>query len=222
MLGLILLALIGAYISLFIVAGLVNKSWKKRGIWWAVILFPLVIWGWDYPVVYYEFVQQCRNEGGLKVFKQPEKVNRLRLEGEVGEISAQYILREFSPRLLAVEVQSNHGNEFLEFSVEKSSQKEFMHLDGWIFRKVPLSNVDQNTYVLRAINDNSFNAPKPTRVIQLEKNGELYARWTSITYVWRKGIFGEPIGWDCFEPGSSEQKEYGMQAEYLLVSKLLK
>lgn len=212
------LVLICGYISLFVVVWLRNKSWKKRGMWWVIILSPLVIWGWDYPIVHHEFVEQCKKEGGLKIFKQPDKVNQLRLEGGLSKFEAEGLLRRFYPQLEVVEATDVHKPGYFDYRVSHAAAPG--KSSDWVFSQSSSTAATQNGYVLRAIYDNPFNAPKPKRIIQLERNGEVYARWTAITYVWREGIFGEPIGWDCYRHGSPEQMAYG-PLEYDVLVKLL-
>jgi hypothetical protein len=80
MIGLILWVIIIGYPALFVWAYKKNKTWQTRLVWCGLLSVPLVAHFWDYPVIYYRHQQACAADGGLRVFVQPERVDRVQLD----------------------------------------------------------------------------------------------------------------------------------------------
>ena len=104
-----------AYLLLFIIIILLcwvtfkeGATWKSRIVGWGLLLLPVALFMWDYPVVYYQHVRDCKADGGLKVLIKPEKVEQVQFNGEYyGESTAHSNLHKFYPYIKLVEAVGN-------------------------------------------------------------------------------------------------------------------
>lgn len=108
MILLILIAMVGVYIGLFVLNEYKSKSAQQRWAWRVILLFPVIYLTWDIPVGYVAFKSACAREGGLKVYKQPEPADTLRLANGFDELTAAGLLKRF-PSLKQVEAQRISG-----------------------------------------------------------------------------------------------------------------
>ena len=209
-------------IPLLLVAALYLGSmyWiaKKLTTWVArivvVLLFfsPAIYVVWTYQAIKHEHQAACAREGGLKVFIQPEKVDRVQLAMEsFNKRDATGLLREFSPRLSMVEAWDGNfngkGKRTGYFSYTLDPATTALPKKDWKFAEVPLSQPTEGMYVLSR-SDQSDVGPdggghRYKTIDSLKRDGKLYASWTMLQYFWSHNP-GLPIGWTCFAVGSTE------------------
>jgi hypothetical protein len=87
----------------FVLIGLFGKTWRNRLLLWALLPLPALMYCWDYWVIKHEHAQMCAAEGGLKVLIQPEKVDRVRIKGDVFPVSPAATLEQYHPQVKVVE-----------------------------------------------------------------------------------------------------------------------
>lgn len=224
MIALTLLILTGVYLGLFVLAGAKAETWSQRLMWWALLSMPVVFRYWDYPIVYYQHQRACQEEGGLRVHIQPEKSDRLRLDGDsFYEGSAKSILWKFWPRLTVVEATEDYHSQertgYFTYTVDPTSTGAAKK--DWKFIKSRVSASSTDLYVLTESDENNGKRKYKT-VWRLTRNGQLYASWTSLNYVWALGLFAQPVGWRCFSPGDPVDGASGKYPHEELVKLILK
>lgn len=175
MIGLVLWCITLVYLFLYIWAFFAIKNWKDKFLVWGFLLSPIVIYNWDFPFIYYEYYKVCKSDAGLKVFIEPQKMNKLVLDPELmGESEAKELLNAFYPRLKAVEATNSilkRKKQFFEYKLDV--------IDGkYIYSKAPIKELSKDYYSLsRTLTEKV--SPHFTRTsYSLNKNGEKYAAWS--------------------------------------------
>ena len=206
MLTLTLLFLIGLYVFLLFLALQVPKTPVVRLLAFGLLLAPVVYKGWDYPVLYFQHQLICKEQGGLKVLIQPEKVDRLRFEGELFvDNNAKSALLFFAPKLSSVEVQTRNApnrGEYVSYSIDPQTLGGAKQDVKFIQTIAPAPNDDVYVISKKHLSDGTH---RHKTEWLLSRKGKLYAKWTSFNYVWGLPLFGSPIGWQCFDATTSHQ-----------------
>lgn len=204
--------LIGLLIVLFFWVGLKSNNWKDRFKGWLLLLLPVVIYMWDYPVVYYQHQRDCKTEGGLKVFIKPEKVDRIQLEGgSFDEVSAESLLQHFSPKLSLVEaVGDSHESirdphQYFAYSVSFIPKDPpgiwGAYATPWKFNKIPLQKRSEGMYIISKRYEHDKSAHREKTEWLLMRNGKLYAKWTEFLHYWPGIHYPDAIPhWRCPDP----------------------
>ena len=228
MIGLVLWLLIGLYVAAFILASKKIHAWKGRIAAWMLLLLPVAIYMWDYPVVYYRHQQACKAEGGLKILVQPEKTDRVQLDGAYQSfadaegvykgskgglryIYAEDLLSRFSPRLKLVEAVNNSRavrgarNDYSAYTIEPRPlddpvQQNKTKIDTYI--DTPLVNPTEGLYILSIMDESVWRGRKEQW--QLTRNGKLYATWTSFSHRVRTiPLINGGTRWNCYDINST-------------------
>ena len=201
-----LLILATLYLALLIWVGYKLKSWPVRIAVLLVMLSPFIYWVGSYQYVKYEHEAACARDGGLKVLIRPEKADRIQLNAETySESTAKYLLDHYSPQLVSVEAWDREYNGkgqktgYFEYSPDPATTA--LPKKDRKFNKVPLSVPTAGLYVLSETATVESNLT--TTTWKLERNGQLYAKWTMLHHYWSRNG-GMPIGWQCFKAGSPE------------------
>ncbi len=193
-----LLFISALYIALLVWVGRTLSGWLVRVPVLLVLLSPILYWVGTYQYVQYEHRRDCKLEGGLKVFIQPEKVDRLRLDALSGEERSEFLLRNFYPRLAVVEAWDGHytsAGKTGYFAYAPDPATITLPKKDWKFIKTPLSQPTPGLYVLGKADQLENEIEKTTWT--LSRNGQLYASWTMFYHYWsRNGAMN--IGWRCF------------------------
>lgn len=206
MISLVLMVLFIFYIVLLFLAATTPKTWKARLLLVCLLLAPLIYKAWDYPVLYFQYQQVCREQGGLKIIVQPHKADRLRLDGNgYSDHFAKSLLLRFPKNLIAVEVKnasSHEKDEYFSYSIDPATlggAKQDVQ-----FIKDKAQDSSDGVYLISR-SESSDGAHRSKTEWKLTKNGKLYAKWTSFNYVWGFALFGSPIGWQCFDATTSHK-----------------
>ena len=207
MIAITFLVLVVVYAGLLLLVGFKLKSWTARITAWLVLLSPPGYWLWTYQAIQYEHKQACARDGGLKVFIQPEKADRIQLDRDsFSDASAKGLLDYYSPRLVLVEASDGNFNGrgqrdgYFAYSPEPATTA--LPKKDWVFNKVPLDQPSSDMYVLTDSHQTDDGHRNKT-ITTLTRNGKLYASWVSLQYMWSTNG-GAPIGWRCFGAGSPE------------------
>ena len=192
MMGLTLWIIIISYIAALVAVGRNVYPWKRKLAWWGVLLLPLVIWLWDWPIIRFHHELRCRQEGGLKVLIEPEKADRLRLDGEsqyfsYDERDAKQLLQTFYPKLKFIEAKQSsgpdRGNYFI-YSITSNSTTS--NTNSFEYTQTPINQATPNEYVLT-----KKYLPLPwygdKRQIVLTRNNKTYASSTWFRAIWNSG-----------------------------------
>lgn len=214
------------YLALLIWVGYKLKSWPVRIAVLLVMLSPIIYWVGSYQYVKYEHEAACARDGGLKVFIQPEKADRIRLDPDsfTSGGAAQDFLRMYSPRLTVVEawdgtyrqqsIASVQTRDYFAYSIDPTASE--VEKKDWKFNKVPLAEPTPGLYVLSKTA--KIESDLTTTMWKLERNGQLYATWTMLYHYWSRNP-GMPIGWQCYEPSSPDAS--GKQPNHILIQLVL-
>jgi hypothetical protein len=137
---------------------------------------------------------------------------------------AQGLLRYYSPRLAVVEAwdgeykqltpTSAQTKDYYAYSIDPATTT--LPKRDWKFVKAPLAEPTASLYMLSETAKIENNLT--TTTWKLERNGQLYATWTSFYHYWSKNP-GMPIGWQCFtshSPESYEQYPHRVLTELIL------
>ncbi len=196
-----------------------TKSWKSRIIGWILLILPVPLYllATGYFTAYYQHVRDCKADGGLKVFIQPEKVEsiRLRLEsGSSGESAAHSYLHKFYPHIKQVEALGEaiesilKPNQFYSYSVisTSTSDRSSNWENEWKFNKTPLTAPSKDIYVISEHRDDSGANNKVTKYEwRLTRNNKLYAKVTDYSHMWRGIQYPDAIpSWNCADRDSPD------------------
>jgi hypothetical protein len=190
------------YLALLVWLGFKLKSWPLRITVLLILLSPVIYWVGSYQYVQYEHGRDCAREGGLKVFVQPEKTDRIRLDMDSsynGAYSAEFLLRNLHPKLVVVEAwdskYNGKGEKTGYFAYSLDPVTTGLPKTDWKIVKRALTGPTSGLYV---ISQSSFlvNEVEKTTVM-LSKNNQKIAAWTTFYHYWsRNGAMN--IGWRCF------------------------
>lgn len=189
------------YLVLLVWVGYKLKSWPTRIAVLLLMLSPFIYWVGSYQYIQYEHKQACAREGGLKVFIEPEKADRVRLDMDSlgGADRAEFLLEKVSPKLAAVEAWDGNYNGkgqktgYFTFSLDPATTT--LPPKAWKFVKTPLVAPAADLYVLSESTSLTDAIEKTTTT--LSRNGQQIATWTKFYHYWsRNGAMN--IGWRCF------------------------
>ena len=211
MIAMILLALIGVYIGLFVFAGYRNKNPKQRWTWWVILLLPVIYLTWDIPVGYIAFKSACAREGGLKVYKQPEPADTLRLGNGFSSLTAEGLLKTF-PSLKIVEVRDpiGYGN-FRKFMRGADGAVNIEEFDP---KQQPNFNIEGSTTAAYLIREEEHKESRfrlgRNRYMLKTAGGENVAVFTNFQTAWSidtNTLLGRAIGVDfCYYESNPENE----------------
>ncbi len=206
-------------LALLVFVGIYAKSWKSRifGGMLLILPVPLYLIATGYFTAYYQHVRDCKADGGLKVFIQPEKVEsfRLRLEsGSSGESAAHSYLHKFYPHIKQVEALGEaiesilKPNQFYSYSIisTSTSDRSSNWENEWKFNKTPLIASSEDIYVISEHReDNGANNKVTKYEWRLTRNNKLYAKVTDYSHMWRGIQYPDAIpSWSCSDVNSAE------------------
>lgn len=195
----------------FIVIGARSKSWKTRLWLWALLPVPAVVYCWDYFAIKHEHEQMCAAEGGLKVLIQPEKVDRVRLVGDIFGLSAQGILEHYYPHVKFVEALTEERgskgeklHEYDAFTAEPNPKKDLPWVKGFLKEReliFPASRVKFLDPTIYEISVHESKIPHGTlKEARLSKGGKLYAKHTELVHWWTGIQYPDALPtWRCPE-----------------------
>lgn len=200
MIGLFLWLVLLGYPALYVLALVKNKTWKARTLWCALLSIPLVAYFWDYPLVKYRHDEACATDGGLKVFKKPDRMDRVLSKDRS---IADSILYHFYPAIQAVEAgdgttKDGVVRDYFLYTVDPavanesdaSGQRRKLKLI-----KTPITPTAKDIYTLRHIHESRPQGRKDRYL--LERNGNVYAQWTEYEMTWNAGgVFRR--SWQCY------------------------
>lgn len=217
MITMILLPILALYIALLIWAGRKIKRWPGRIAGLLVLLSPVIYWIGSYQYVQYRHEQDCAREGGLRVFIQPEKTDRIRLDMNSygADDHAEFLLKNLYPKLVVVEAwdgKSTGDGRSGYFSYSIDAVTVALPKKDWKYIKKPLAEPTVGLYVLSESSQFKNEIEKTTTV--LSRNGNTVASWTKFYHYWsRNGAMN--IGWRCFYSGPQ------LKGAELLLSELI-
>lgn len=181
----------------FLVIALKCNTWKLRFILWALLPLPAIWYCWDYYAIKNEHAQMCAAEGGLKVFIQPEKADRVRFVG-VGfrnQGAAKGTLRRHYPSIQVSESLAGEydgtdgaGQPYVAYTLVSNPKAGLpMDIDPWkepalIYSQTPIGALDRAIY---EINQLETKVPHGTsKVTTLSRDGKAYAKYTELVHWW--------------------------------------
>lgn len=173
-----------------------------EGLHHRLLFLPLAIYYADVPVIYLEHKRMCEAEGGLRVFIEPEQVNRLVLDPDsFEESSAKYLLKRFYPKLgtveAAKEVRTRGGNaQYFSYAVDPASVGK--NVKNIKFIETPIASLSTDAYVLSSVTPKPINKHAASWAYELKQNERLYARWSMVRHaVTTIPIINGGEVWDC-------------------------
>lgn len=206
-------------------------TWKSRLTRWFLLALPVPLYMLmtGYFTTYYQHIEDCDTDGGLKVFIQPEKSDGLQVRApnsSYGETMAKGILYENYPAIRFVEatgrLRDSVRNPGVFFTYSISSTNNSKKANDWTYSKKPLASPSGNLYVLTRSVDRDKNRTKYEW--KLTKNNQLYAKFTDFRHSWSNGIrYPDAAGgesWSCRERSSSPSEF--KQPEKNLIKLILK
>ncbi|MBT0571387.1 hypothetical protein KIK84_13715 [Curvibacter sp. CHRR-16] len=199
-----LLIIFALYIALMLwIRKRFDSSLARRAV---VLVFasPFIYWIGTYQYMHYRHEQDCAREGGLKVFVQPEKVDRIQLDPKhFNEPTAEWLLNRNYPNLKAVEAwdgtydgTGTYGRNGHLFTYTLDPATTSLPEKERKFIKTPLTNLTDGLYVISKVPKWSHEISKTTTT--LSRNGRLYASATWFYHYWSNNQ-AMNIGWQCFE-----------------------
>ena len=202
----------------FLVIAWKCNTWKLRFILWALLPLPAIWYCWDYYAIKNEHAQMCAAEGGLKVLIQPEKVDRVRIIGQISEFSPQDMLERFYPQVKVVEALTEQRDpitgrplDYYEAYTTAPNPKAGQWIKGspqegkFLFPSTRLEVLDPTLYELSKQESKIAHGSK-TELI-LSKGGKNYARHTTIVHWWTGIQYPDALPtWRC--NGASRPKDH--------------
>lgn len=200
------LILFGIIIFAFAAAFKEGATWRSRFRSWFFLFLPVALFMWDYPVVYYRHVQDCKAEGGLKVLIQPEKVDSVQLDPKVfSSLSeAEGLLSEFYPRLKLVESSVENyesGRKVYDnFATTVAKTTDDHYKSDWSYNKTPISHLSEGMFVISKNHEFDEALHRSKEEWRLTRDGKLYATITTFVHAWTKIQYPDATtAWSCEE-----------------------
>ncbi len=190
----------------FVVAFKAGATWRSRFISWFFLFLPVALFMWDYPVVYYRHIQDCKAEGGLKVLIQPDKVDRVQFDpaSYSGKSADESILRGYYPRLKLVETgveRYDNGRKVYDYfatSVVKTTDD--IYKSDWTYNKTPISHLSEGMFVISMHTEYDESLHRSKEEWRLARDGKLYAKQTDFVHGWPKIQYPDATpAWTCDE-----------------------
>lgn len=202
-------------LSLLVFVGIYAKSWKSRVIGGILLILPVPLYlvATGYFTAYYQHVRDCKADGGLKVLIQPEKAEKVRLEGRnYDEGAAQNTLQKFHPHLKLVEaVEANSYYAYSVNFVPKDPPGVWgAFATPWKFNKVTLQGLESDIYVIYSHRDDTKSTKNRITKYEwmLTRNGKTYAKFTRFIHKWSGIQYPDAASfWSCPDSDSSSWPE---------------
>lgn len=199
----------------FIVAFKAGATWRSRFISWFFLFLPVALFMWDYPVIYYRHIQDCKAEGGLKVLIQPDKVDRVQFNPESysGKGADESILRAFYPRLKLVETgieRYDNGRKVYDyFATSVTKTTDDIYKSDWTYNKEPISHLSEGMFVISKNYEFDESLHRSKDEWRLTRDGKLYAKQTQFAHFWTKIQYPDvTTSWSCEEEQRSDSNPY--------------
>ena len=184
-----------------------------------VLLSPVIYLVGSYQFVHYRHYQDCAREGGLKVFVQPEKADRIRLnlDSFIAGSRAEFLLTTLYPSLKTVEGWDGnfdgqgHRSGYFSYTLDQSTTS-FSKKD-WKVVKTQITELDSAVYELSVKHENIDSITKDVYI--LRRGDQRIASWTSFTHYWWENGFSN-IAWQCF-CGSNAGRGWELSLAELIV-----
>ena len=184
----------------FVLIARVDITWTRRILLWMAMLIPGTLYCWDYFAIKKEHERMCAAESGLRVYIQPEKMDRVRVVGDVYEFSPKSLLDRYYPKLKIVEALTEKKDpstgrplQYYEAYTAEPNPKAGEWINGspqegkYLYRSTRLDEIDPDMYELSKKEYEIPNGSKSELI--LSKNGKMYAKdvellhgWTGIRY----------------------------------------
>jgi len=205
-----------------------GATWKSRlkGWAWLSLPVPMYLLMTGYFTTYYQHIQDCKAEGGLKVFIEPNKTDRIqvRLQNKSsGELEAKGILYDSYPSLKTVEAVGNtvesvvEPEQFYSYSVLSTNNSKWFN--DWTFNKTPLSVPSDDIYVLSRHREGDSKSNVLKYEWRLSRNNTLYAKITNFSHAWKGVQYPDAVpSWSCWDGYPPEYR----QPENFLIKLILK
>lgn len=204
--------LIPIHILILFVIGVAIKSLKLRALLWIFLISPAAIYCKDYFLIQLEHKQLCAAEGGLKILREPEKANRVRLVGDSYDFrNARGLLSKFRPQLVTVEfmhphqMQQNSSQQYISVYAESNPRAGLaMENFPWkeekfLFNEAPVDVLAPDSYEISEHVTRLPNGQKEET--RLSKNGKEYAKYTMFEHHWGGIRYPDAVPqWRCPDP----------------------
>ncbi len=186
--------LVLAYPFLYIYIWKRIKNWSHRLILWGLLSIAAVAYCWDYFYIEREHERMCQAEGGLKVFIQPEKTDRVRYMWRgATKMDAEGVFNWYFPHARVVEIMTENRstdgrilNSFVAYTAVPKTEAprpvEWYKELPYVLNIQPLDQIDPNVY---EISKKSTSGKYYWRQdLLLTRNGQMYARYTTFEHYW--------------------------------------
>lgn len=200
-LGLIFYGAMLVYFILFVVVGFIFRRWSARVFGWLILLSPLLYWMREFPVIQYRHEQFCKKDGGLRILIQPEKVDRIQLDGRYfDEHTAHSLLKELYPRLRYIEAPVDNvlsNDQYYLYSIDEKNSDVTKKL--FKFAKQPLEKPTPRLFILTKASEIQTDGGYRIQSSVI-RTGQTFLTWTSYQYRWESpGLPGIlPHEFRCF------------------------
>lgn len=183
-----------------------GATWRSSLFRWFLLFSPVAIFMWDYPITYYRHVQDCKVEGGLKVYIQPEKVDEVQMGIQhFARVSvAEGLLKDYHPRLKKVEVgdgyynNEKHQKDYKKYIVTVEKTTKHPYKNDWEFNRETVPEFSSGMYIISKINGYDKATHRSKSQWRLTKNGKLYATITTFVHSWPKIQYPDAVpAWGC-------------------------
>jgi hypothetical protein len=169
-------------------------TWRWRLLLWGVMALAAIWYCLPYYQIKNEHTKMCAAMGGLKVLIQPEKVDRVRLTGQISGISAQSILGKHYPQVKVVEaLTEKRGPDgrllgYYEAYTATANPKVGQQQKGqveegkFIYATQKVEKLDPDTYEIGKLESEIPHGTKTET--SLSKDGKVYAKHTALVHWW--------------------------------------
>jgi hypothetical protein len=197
------------------------SGWTGRISLLLLMYSPALYWIGSLQYVKHQHEQACARDGGLKVFIQPEKADRVQLS-QHGLGSGEGVLERYFPSIQMVEAadgswQQDGKPNYFAYTVDPATannpKSKYSAIPSYKFVKTPIAAPSKGLYTLKA-----EDLPHPDGNINrfvLEKDGKSYAQWTEYQTIWNPdGVL--PSSWQCFTIRQTKRVNYDFLIELLI------
>ncbi len=210
----------------FVFIARADITWTRRIFLWTAMLIPGTLYCWDYFAIQKEHERMCAEESGLRVYIQPEKMDRVRIVGDAREFSPKYILEKYYSKVRIVEALTEktapitgkplqYYEAYTATPNPKAGQwvKGSLQEEKYLFLSTRLEALDGNVYEL---SKREAKIPHGLRTeLILSKGGKIYAQHNQISHWWAGIKYPDAVpSWLCPDTNTRSPPKEEPNANY--------
>ena len=197
---------LGVFIVALVILIFLKNSFKNKLLIIFILFSPIIFYVLDYQFVYYQHEKDCKAEGGLKVWNEPVKSDRIliKVKNSTGYKAAESHLKNFYPNLREVFVLNDWGKDKGKYFVSRViSTTDDKYKRDWVFSHTEIELPSEPLYMVTKEESYNKSLYQHKQVWFLTKGDKTYATITNFDRFWPKIRYPDGVpGWSCEPVGN--------------------